>query len=329
MPIQTAADSITNVSGGSPYAFKNRLINGDFRIWQRGTSSSSSGYLADRWFHNASGTYARSTDVPTSQGFKYSLSNAVTTGTTYGVTLQRIESVNCYDLGNSDVTLSFWLKSVTGSTTYYAILYYPNSVDDYSAVTVIEQKSFSATTSWAKYTLTYKNISVNAVNGLQVYFFSADDAVAPSYLITGIQLEKGSVGTGFDLRPYTTELQLCQRYFHSMGGNHPYEHFAVVSQTANTDSRGMIFLPVTMRTVPSIGQSGSFSVNGSTSAITGTYSAATTMYFNIGGNFGGVQNLGFDFWPGTAGSFNQTAATMWIVRANATTETRLTFSAEL
>jgi len=213
MPIQTAADSITNVSGGSPYAFKNRLINGDFRIWQRGTSSSSSGYLADRWFHNASGTYARSTDVPTSQGFKYSLSNAVTTGTTYGVTLQRIESVNCYDLGNSDVTLSFWLKSVTGSTTYYAILYYPNSVDDYSAVTVIEQKSFSATTSWAKYTLTYKNISVNAVNGLQVYFFSADDAVAPSYLITGIQLEKGSVGTGFDLRPYGTELQLCQRYF--------------------------------------------------------------------------------------------------------------------
>ena len=213
MPIQTAADSLTNVSGGSPYAFKNRLINGDFRIWQRGTSSSSSGYLADRWFHNASGTYARSTDVPTSQGFKYSLSNAVTTGTAYGVTLQRIESVNCYDLGNSDVTLSFWLKSVTGSTGYYAILYYPNSVDDFSAVTVIEQKSFSATTSWAKYTLTYKNISVNAVNGLQVYLFSADGAVAPSYLITGIQLEKGSVGTGFDFRPFGTELQLCQKYF--------------------------------------------------------------------------------------------------------------------
>jgi len=150
-----------------------------------------------------------------------------------------------------------------------------------------------------------------------------------SWYITGVQLETGSVATPFELRPYTMELQLCQRYFHSMGGNHPYEHFAVVSQTASTDSRGMIFLPVTMRTVPSIGQSGSFSVNGSTSSLTGTYSAATTMYFNIGGNFGGVQNLGFDFWPGTAGSFNQTAATMWIVRANASTATRLTFSAEL
>jgi hypothetical protein len=32
-------------------------------------------------------------------------------------------------------------------------------------------------------------------------------------LITGIQLEKGSVGTGFDFRPFGTELQLCQRYF--------------------------------------------------------------------------------------------------------------------
>jgi hypothetical protein len=257
MPIQTAADSITNVSGGSPYAFKNRLINGDFRIWQRGTSSSSSGYLADRWFHNASGTYARSTDVPTSQGFKYSLSNAVTTGTTYGVTLQRIESVNCYDLGNSDVTLSFWLKSVTGSTTYYAILYYPNSVDDYSAVTVIEQKSFSATTSWAKYTLTYKNISVNAVNGLQVYFFSADDAVAPSYLITGIQLEKGSVGTGFDFRPFGTELILAQRYFYKIvGSNNNSGGLGSGLSTASTSVRAYVKYPVNMRTNPTVSYGG-------------------------------------------------------------------------
>ena len=123
MPIQTAADSLTNVSGGSPYAFKNRLINGDFRIWQRGTSSSSAGYLADRWYHNSAGTYARSTDVPTSQGFKYSLSNAVTTATSYGVALQRIESLNCYDLGGATVTLSFWMKTLTGSTGMYCNLY--------------------------------------------------------------------------------------------------------------------------------------------------------------------------------------------------------------
>jgi hypothetical protein len=307
MPIQTAADSITNVSGGSPYAFKNRLINGDFRIWQRGTSSSSSGYLADRWFHNASGTYARSTDVPTSQGFKYSLSNAVTTGTTYGVTLQRIESVNCYDLGNSDVTLSFWLKSVTGSTTYYAILYYPNSVDDYSAVTVIEQKSFSATTSWAKYTLTYKNISVNAVNGLQVYFFSADDAVAPSYLITGIQLEKGSVGTGFDLRPYGTELNLCQRYFEVSGATTNSLLYQGYVGSASA-IRCPLFYNVTKRAQPTV---------------TVVPSAASWTYSNGSGLF--VANAGVDT---TRMEWNTAGAGMSYVH-NASAGTYITSSAEL
>jgi hypothetical protein len=38
MPIQTAADSISN-SAGSPYGFKNRIINGDMRIAQRGTTA--------------------------------------------------------------------------------------------------------------------------------------------------------------------------------------------------------------------------------------------------------------------------------------------------
>jgi hypothetical protein len=34
-----------------------------------------------------------------------------------------------------------------------------------------------------------------------------------TFYITGVQFEKGSTATSFDYRPYTTELQLCQRYF--------------------------------------------------------------------------------------------------------------------
>ena len=50
-------------------------------------------------------------------------------------------------------------------------------------------------------------------------FLSATGAVSltqtngATFYITGVQLEKGSVATSFDYRPYSTELSLCQRYY--------------------------------------------------------------------------------------------------------------------
>ena len=51
------------------------------------------------------------------------------------------------------------------------------------------------------------------------YITSATGAVSvvgtsgATFYITGVQLEKGSVATSFDYRPYGTELSLCQRYY--------------------------------------------------------------------------------------------------------------------
>ena len=84
MPIQTAADSISN-SQGSPFGFKNRIINGAMVIDQRArtlTFDTSGNYIVDRWCQNDGGsavlTGVQSTVVPS--GFTNSLLVTTTSG---------------------------------------------------------------------------------------------------------------------------------------------------------------------------------------------------------------------------------------------------------
>ena len=134
MPIQTAADSISN-SAGSPFGFKNRIINGAMAIDQRyaGTASASSlsGYLVDRWSIAQSTTgkliaqqNAGSVTPPT--GFTNYLGvtsqSAYTAGTNdFYAIIQSIEGYNIADLewGTANAktaTLSFWVRSsLTGT----------------------------------------------------------------------------------------------------------------------------------------------------------------------------------------------------------------------
>jgi len=195
---------------------RNILINGDFKIWQRATSSTAANYSGpDRWYYGNAGTYSRSTDVPSGEGFQYSNNVKVTAATSYGVTAQRIEAVNCKHLVGKTVTASFWLKTISGSTYMTCILYRANTEDGHnSGVTVIESKTFTGVTgTWTYYTLTWSNLPSETTNGLQLYFFSADAGTDPEYRITGIQLEVGEQATPFEHRSFGEEFDLCLRYY--------------------------------------------------------------------------------------------------------------------
>jgi len=76
-----------------------------------------------------------------------------------------------------------------------------------------------------------------------------------TFYITGVQLEKGSTATSFDYRPYGTELFLCQRYFISYGGTSGYERMAVGLCNSTVSASICIFLPVSMRSAPSLSYS--------------------------------------------------------------------------
>jgi hypothetical protein len=178
MPIsQIVTNSIANGAVGATqtattnqfYGFKNRLINGDMTIAQRGTTaftvnvSSGDLFPVDRFnaFVGAgSGVFTaqQSSDVPTGSGFNRSVILTVTTADGSLVTgdlcalRQIIEGFNAADLmwGTANaqpVTLSFWAKSsVTGThsgnltngdwTRAYAFTYTISAANTWQYITI-------------------------------------------------------------------------------------------------------------------------------------------------------------------------------------------------
>ena len=108
------------LSNNRQLSFRNKIINGNFDIWQRGTSQTSSGYgSADRWPCTNVGTTkiasqqiftVGQTEVPGNP--KYFIRHNVTSvpgASNYAIMLQRIESV--LTLSGKKATLSFWAKA--------------------------------------------------------------------------------------------------------------------------------------------------------------------------------------------------------------------------
>jgi hypothetical protein len=134
MSLTQVKQSNIDESASQLYGMRNRIINGDMRIDQRGSASSpitsgSRAYAVDRWCCEKSGAGAfslgQSSTAPT--GFKYSLLATVTTADTSLASNDiywfehRVEGYSIADLefGTANaktITLSFWVRSsLTGT----------------------------------------------------------------------------------------------------------------------------------------------------------------------------------------------------------------------
>ena len=208
---------------------KNLIINGAMQVWQRGTSSSSAGYqTADRFYHYTGNglTHARSTDVPSGEGFTYSLSTTGTPSDEYNVG-QSIELPADGEAGlfynGQKITVSYWAKSsVAGDRLWNALFFRDShaSSSNQSTVDFDNTDNNQLTTSWVRYTKTYTiGVNPNGTNKsltLQIRSRnSAQDSNTPggNISITGVQLEVGDTTTPFEHRSYGEELALCQRYY--------------------------------------------------------------------------------------------------------------------
>tara|TARA_R110002126_G_scaffold77624_5_gene193439 strand:+ start:7222 stop:8307 length:1086 start_codon:yes stop_codon:yes gene_type:complete len=244
--IQTSA-----LNNGALAGVRNRIINGDMRISQRGASfpAAANGYNLDRWQWSKLGamicTVSQDSDVPNAT-FQNSYKVDVTTVDTsissldYAVLIQRIEGYNVRDLIGTPFTLSFWVKSSKAGTHSVALR---NNAQTRSYLATY---SITAINTWEYKTIT---VTVGLINdsgwdwttgtGLEVLFTLASgsayqaptntwrvgnflsasgqvnvmDNVANDFYLTGVQLEPGTVATPFERRSIEQELQFCYRYF--------------------------------------------------------------------------------------------------------------------
>ena len=232
---QYAANSISNTkiqtgaienylnSQSMNLGMRNRIINGNMAINQRGvTSGITTGYFVDRWTLSGCSTSATLTSsLPT--GFNSGISISATSGNP--IAIQKVEAKNCSDLSGRNVTLSFYAKNISNATTLYASLGYATASDNFGSTTTISEQNLGTLTSdWVRYTYTWTNLASGVLNGLALNLLCAGTGTF-SMGITGVQLEVGNAPTPFEFRQHGTELALCQRYYqlvtHCMGiGNY-------------------------------------------------------------------------------------------------------------
>jgi hypothetical protein len=119
-----------NGFGGGGFSFKNKLINGDMRIPQRGTSfvsPSATAYTLDCWLYSKIGaathTISQDTNVPSvvqagrfiTSSLRLNLTTAdnAIAAADYTVILQSIEGYNYSAIAQEPFTLSFWVYATT------------------------------------------------------------------------------------------------------------------------------------------------------------------------------------------------------------------------
>lgn len=334
------AELATAYNTGNPLTHRNKIINGGMSIWQRGTSFPAIGtniHSADRWKSTIGGTSlnltaSQDTSTP-SLDFKYSLKFQQITSNATSVTeyaaRQVFELSNVLDLAGKTVTLSFWYKSnITGTHGIRIIpLGTTGGTDTSVAITV------NSANTWE-----YKTVTTTALSGITSWGSTADNAAAiildiglrvngvgqttvnanDYFNLTGVQLEAGRVATPFEMRSYTTELQLAQRYFYMLakGSGVPVSQGGYYSSAL---IQNYVVFPTTMRTTPSL-----YEVTGTGYYV--AYSGGTSDTFDAIGSIprGSVNSVSIDATSGVGGTMGYSCA----VSTNSVNSV-LGFSAEL
>ena len=248
----------------------NLLTNGNMDIWQRGTSFTSSTWrtnengkcCVDRWklMYDTTNvvSLSQSTDVPTGQGYQYSLLSTVVTANKKFAHIQYIPNTEAVKLAGRYVSIGFWAKTATShamSNVRAAVFSWTGTAD--TGISTVPGNATSSvfnawsaagtnptqgsswtmentatnlplTTSWSHYTINNIYVDTASLTNLAVAIWCDDTTNAAGNLlyITGIDLVDNATWIQTAKRSFVDELNKCNYHFYK---SYPY---AIVPGTA-------------------------------------------------------------------------------------------------
>ncbi len=318
---ETPQEQFNMISAGR----RNLLINGDFKVSQRGTytsaTTSPNTYCLDRWeaCHNGTATIQHTSGIDIEgtpaicKGVK--LVQTVT-GSNYLGVRQKIENPTQY-VGRT-LTYSAWVRS---NTTNARIEWYAQGTAQMAI-----GPSHSGNGEWEY--LSYTTVMTgNPSTNWYVDVFIDNGAYGNTTITAGdyfectmLQLEIGNVATPFEHRSYGEELALCQRYYYMHAGAVSdyvgMGDFYFASQL-NVD----IPFPVSMRSSPTLEQSSGTNYFRAYGGSMDTYVSASWNLWVTSGSNNSASMYATPVTNGTVGH----AMRVIVVNSNA----KIAFSAEL
>ena len=242
---------VPSLNSGQLAGFRNQIINGDFRVRQRGNNfnqlSGTNGYFADRWVgQGTDGTWNAAldtTNVPAGFSQSYTM--------TADAVRQFIELPGAGDRGiftvGSTWTVSIWVDSANLDRCQFI---FADSSTSRGNDVFVGNATFTSTGETSNgFTRFSGNLTLPATAPAGTNLCLMLNFVFTSKVnttIAGAQLEPGPVATPFEHRPIGTELALCQRYYYQNTTAN-----GVYTQQYDSENRMLqLWHPVEMRVVP-------------------------------------------------------------------------------
>jgi hypothetical protein len=276
----------------------NFIYNSNFDIWQRGTSFTNAGYLADRWnVDTSNSTISRQSTTPPA-GATYYMRHTATAGSAYNNMRQYLETADVEQLQGKTVTLSIKLRRNATNTAPFILQLDKSVTTDAGSgatwvavgttnITNASIPTGTTTADWYTASLTVAVPNDGTANSLR-FVFNYNALVASGSIIDIAQamMQIGSVVGPYQRQNATIqgELSACQRYYWRSQAGGQYNTYANGGSFTTTGAYINVPYPVTMRVNPTAVEYANLAVQVGNGAITALSSLTIDQQSNFCGS---------------------------------------------